>query len=244
MDILGMIVDLTKCGLNIQLWFNHRYYDPTKSIIDNSIVKYIITKEGLCFHPFAIETLSQVIEEYEFEDLTQNDIVLDLGANIGAFSLRAARLCKHVYAVEPLYTDELNANIILNNLQDKITVLPYGVGNGNKIQIRYQNREKTVQTYPLSELLKMTGKITFLKCDIEGAEWTIQKEDLIGINRLEFETHRGRDSCLPENKSLLEYIHQNWKTKTELKPIWNRGGYIHAYPKTKEHPEDYNESNR
>lgn len=231
MDIVTIIKDLYYCGFNLQLWINHRFQDPTKIILEKSVTKYVVTPEELKFLPFGIETLYQVIREYRFEDLKPDDIVLDLGANIGAFSLRAAKKCKHVYAIEPLYTDELNANIDLNNLQNKITVIPYGIGRGDIIPIRYQNREKIIQTYPLSEILKMTGQISFLKCDIEGAEWSIRQEDLNGIDRMEFEVHQGRDSCMPENLQLLEYIRQNWRTKTDAKAIQYDGCYIHAYPK-------------
>jgi FkbM family methyltransferase len=230
MDIVTMIKDLYYCNFNPQLWINHRFQDKTKIIIEKSVVDYITTPEGLHFYPFGIEILYQVIWEYKFDDLKPDDIVLDLGANIGGFSLRAAQKCDHVYAVEPLYTDELNANIALNNLQDKITVIPFGIGLGDRISIRYQNREKVIQTYPLSEILKMIGTVTFLKCDIEGAEWSINPKDLEGIRRMEFEVHQGRDSCMPENLKLLEYIRQNWRTETDPKTKQNPGCYIHAYP--------------
>jgi FkbM family methyltransferase len=231
LDIITILKDLYYCGFDLQLWINHRFQDPTKIILEKSVTKYIVTPEELKFFPFGSNTLFQVISEYRFEDLKPDDIVLDLGANIGAFSLRAAKKCKHVYAVEPLYTDELNANIALNNLQDKITIVPYGVGGGDKIPIRYQDREKIIQTYPLSEILTMTGKISFLKCDIEGAEWSIRPEDLSSISRIEFEVHQGRDSCMPENPQLLEYIHKNWRTETDVKTLQYRGYYIHAYPR-------------
>ena len=230
MDIVTIIKDLFYCGFNLQLWINHRFQDTTKIILEKSVIKYVVTPEELKFLPFGLEILYQVIWEYRFEDLKPDDIVLDLGANIGAFSLRAAQKCKHVYAVEPLYTDELNANIAINNLQDKITVIPYGVGMGDKIPIRYQNRKKIIQTYPLSEILKKIGKVSFLKCDIEGAEWSIRPEDLNGIRRMEFEVHQGQDSCMPENLQLLEYIRHNWRTETDPKTIQNPGCYIHAYP--------------
>jgi FkbM family methyltransferase len=230
MDIKTIIEDLFYCGFNLQLWINNRFQDPTKITLEKSVIKYIVTPEELKFLPFVLETLYSVKWEYRFEDLKPDDIVLDLGANIGAFSLRAAQKCKHVYAVEPLFTDELNANIALNNLQEKITVIPYGIGIGNKIPIRCQNREKVIQTYPLSEILKKIGRVSFLKCDIEGAEWSICPEDLKDIRRLEFEVHQGRDSCMPENLHLLEFIRQNWRTEMDQKPIRYYGCYIHAYP--------------
>ena len=213
-----------------QKYINRRWKDPTKVIIDRSVVKYIVTPEGLIFPVSDAGILHQVIWEYRFDDLKPDDVVLDLGANIGAFSLRAAQKCKHVYAVEPLYTDELKENIARNNLQDKISVIPYGIGYGEKIPIKYLDRVKEIQTYPLSEILKITGPISFMKCDIEGAEWTIQPEDIAGIPRMEFEVHEGCDSCMPEKPELLEYIRKNWRTETNKKILWYPGCYIHAYP--------------
>jgi hypothetical protein len=230
MDILTIIKDLLDSRFNLQLWMNHRFQDPEKIIFDKAVVKYIVTPEGVKFFPFGTDTLNQVLIEYRFEDLKPDDIVLDLGANIGGFSLRAAQICKHVFAVEPLFADELRANIILNNLQNKITVCPYGIGNADKIPIRYQKRERIIQTIPLSEILKFTGKITFLKCDIEGAEWSIRPEDIHNIPRMEFEIHQGKDSCMPENTYLLEYIHKNWRTTTIVKTSQYHGCYIHAFP--------------
>jgi FkbM family methyltransferase len=232
MDIVTILKDLYYYNFNLQEWINHRYQDKTKMIIEKSVVDYITTPEGLHFYPFGIEILYQVIWEYRFNDIKPDDIVLDLGANIGGFSLRAAQKCKHVYAVEPLYTDELNSNIALNNMQDKITVIPYGVGFGEMVPIRYQGREKVIQSYPLSEILKIIGQqVTFLKCDIEGAEWSINPEDIAGIPRMEFEVHQGRDSCMPEKPELLEFIQEHWKVQMSEKMRCNPGCYIHAYPK-------------
>lgn len=229
-DVKTILTDLYYSE-SLQDWINHRFQDPSKMIIEKSVVRSIVTPEGLQFYPFGTEILYQVLWEYRFDDLKPTDIVLDLGANIGGFSLRAALKCKHVYAVEPLYTEELRANIALNGMQGKITVFPVGIGNGSKIPIRYQGREKTIQTYPLSEILKLTGQITFIKCDIEGAEWTINPEDIAAIPRMEFEVHRGKDSCMPEKPELLAYINEHWNTVTSDKRRVNPGCYIHAYPK-------------
>jgi hypothetical protein len=230
-DFATIIKDFYWSDFRIQEWVNHRFQDKSKFVLQRSVVDHIVTPEGLKFYPPGTDGLHQVIWEYRFDDLKPDDIVLDLGANVGAFSLRAAQKVKHVYSVEPLYTEELNANIALNNLQDKITVIPYGVGFGEKIPIRYQGREKVIQTYPLSEILKMTGQITFMKCDIEGAEWTIKPVDIAGIPRMEFEVHQGRDSCMPEKPELLDYIRENWNTVSDSKEKCSVGCYIHCYPK-------------
>ncbi len=47
------------------------------------------------------------VTEYRFEDIRPGDRVLDIGANVGAFCIRAARLGGRVTAVEPVTADLL-----------------------------------------------------------------------------------------------------------------------------------------
>jgi hypothetical protein len=234
-DIATILKDLYYCDFNIQKWINHRFRDPSKIVIDKASLAYVTTTEGLKFHCIWGNILHQVLEEYQFQDIEPNDVVLDLGANIGAFALRAALKCRHVYAVEPLYPKELTENIALNNLQDKITVLPYGIGDGRKIPIKFFERVETIQTYPFMEILKMTGPVSFLKCDIEGAEWVLRPEEIANIRRLEFEVHLGKghsgeDLNLLENEDLIRFIYDHWNTTTDLKEKPSCGYHLHAYP--------------
>jgi len=54
------------------------------------------------------------------EDIREDDHILDIGANIGAFCIRAAKKSSHVSAVEPFTTDILNTNITLNGVDIKV----------------------------------------------------------------------------------------------------------------------------
>ena len=42
------------------------------------------------------------VPEYRFDDIGPDDRVIDIGANAGAFCIRAARLSRHVTAIEPV----------------------------------------------------------------------------------------------------------------------------------------------
>jgi FkbM family methyltransferase len=59
------------------------------------------------------------------DHLQASDIFLDVGANVGIYSLYAARICKQVVAIEPesLNYATLNKNIFLNQLDQKIVAL-------------------------------------------------------------------------------------------------------------------------
>src|SRR3954463_6470305 len=78
--------------------------------------------------PFLFSELSTLIEA---------KIFIDIGANIGAYSIAMAALdcIKSVHAFEPtpLTVDELKANIVLNPNASKITVHPVALSDTVKV---------------------------------------------------------------------------------------------------------------
>ncbi len=134
-----------------------------------------------------ISTVDTVIKSYRFSDIKESDVVLDIGANIGAFSILASKKAKHVFAVEPLYTDILKKNIAINDINN-ISVLETGLGIGRTC-IKFKGRRKIVDSMPLSEILEKVGRCDFLKIDCEGCEWCINCQELEGFRRIEGELH-------------------------------------------------------
>ncbi|MFY9981003.1 MAG: FkbM family methyltransferase, partial [Methanoregula sp.] len=76
----------------------------------------IVCREDLRFHTRSTP-YRQILDvpEYHFDDILKEDRVLDIGANVGAFCLRAARVSRHVTAIEPVTADILEENIDLNH---------------------------------------------------------------------------------------------------------------------------------
>jgi len=188
MDIIEILKDLYKTK-NIQEWINHRFSSETHFVIEKG--KHIIEVDGIKFYlDDMFLNIDSVNMDYNFDDLKPTDIVLDIGANIGAFSLKIAPKVKHVYAVEPTMTERLIKNIKLNNIKN-ITVLDNALGDGNVINISWMRTyNKKIKSNTLTELINMCGgHIDWLKCDCEGAEWYIKPEELIGIRRIEAEIH-------------------------------------------------------
>jgi FkbM family methyltransferase len=129
---------------------------------------------------------------YEFNEsmfllhfLRDNDTFLDIGANIGHYSLLASGInrCKS-YSVEPIPVtySRLNEQIHLNKLQDKIQT--YNIGLGNTCSELYFSNDKNTMnkvvdsTYPnalkipvqtVDNLFKEID-ITLIKIDVEGYE--------------------------------------------------------------------------
>lgn len=137
---------------------------------------------------------TNIIEDYtKLSGLTikPGDIVFDIGAHIGSFSIFAASKGATVYSFEPspLNYEKLVANIALNGYEGKI--FPHNVAITNKVgksklfvsetdggvnslkesnegalEIETLTIEKVIEKYSLKS-------IDFLKIDIEGSEYDV-----------------------------------------------------------------------
>jgi len=77
-------------------------------------------------------------------ELPQSATFWDIGANVGIFSVYAAKTkLATVVAVEPsnLNLEFLFKNIQVNECQEKITIVPLAVSDSNKVDILYMSRE-------------------------------------------------------------------------------------------------------
>lgn len=150
--------------------------------------KYFVTEDAMFFNDDMILTIEQVDSDYILDDMRPTDIVLDVGACIGGFTLKVCKKVKHVYAIEPFMTDRLRENITLNGVKN-ITVLDCALGEGEP-ELEWGGATKRIKCLSLSEIIKLCGgKVDFLKCDCEGGEMCIKPEELDGIRRIEAEVH-------------------------------------------------------
>jgi hypothetical protein len=171
------------------------------------------------------------VPEYWFSDIRPDDRVIDIGANVGAFCIRASRLSQHIVAVEPVTASLLEENIRLNGVPVK--VIEGALGDGRPEKVRWDDLEVISPSYPLPAIMRMAGGCDFLKCDCEGAEWRITPEDLSGIRRIEMELHIPPISG-PPNPALLEYIGKHYSFEIERKPVHSAlgvMGVLHAEQK-------------
>jgi FkbM family methyltransferase len=128
-----------------------------------------------------------VLEAF-LETITPASRVLDLGANIGTFTIAAAEKAKHVVAIEmsPENARLLAINIHLNNLSN-VTVLPCGVAEtlraitfeSVKSSAYVENNTITLDNYPLIDqalgipldIILEFSTADIIKIDIEGYEY-------------------------------------------------------------------------
>lgn len=122
------------------------------------------------------------------DNLKENDLFVDIGANVGHFSLLAAGMCKaNVIAFEPIPQTfkRLNRNVSLNNLIDKIETVNIGIGKEDDILNFTTNRGVMnsvasandaqvieIQVKKLDDVLKNKFPV-FLKIDVEGYEYFV-----------------------------------------------------------------------
>lgn len=76
------------------------------------------------------------------KSLQSNDVVLDVGANVGMYTVPIAKKVKTVYACEldPLNVAILKENIFLNSVIDKVVILPFACGEPAEIvDVRFRD---------------------------------------------------------------------------------------------------------
>lgn len=149
---------------------------------------------------------------YEYEEmnfishnLNEGDYFVDIGANIGVYSILAASKGAKVISIEPVVStfEILKKNIELNNFQNLIKAINIGISNKKEILnfssnqdalnhvIMNEDKQKIgikVNSFSLDEIMKGVMP-KFIKIDvegfetnvIEGAEKTLQNENLKGI---------------------------------------------------------------
>ena len=134
----------------------------------------------------------QWIEEW----LEQDDVLYDIGANVGAYSLVAARSPKagaRVFAFEPVYSTfaALTENVIINGLADRVAPIPVALGSrtaldtlnlrileaGGARHLLGDATEDSVHAQPvlnyrLDDLVQVLGLPgpTHIKLDVDGNE--------------------------------------------------------------------------
>ena len=120
-----------------ELLFNF-FRNKTRSIKHNGVIYNFSSPNRLCDFR-AKSFLTKEPETINWIDEFANDSIFwDIGANVGMYSVYAAKSKKcNVYSFEPsvFNLETLARNVFLNNLDSNITIMPFAVndkiGNGN-----------------------------------------------------------------------------------------------------------------
>ena len=166
--------------------------------------------------------------------LSDDDVFLDVGGNIGIYSIPAALRCSIVIVCEldPINVGILHENIHLNKLDDKVIIIPFGVGESNSLgMVHYReiskgdalqsiNRPQQIPTlqpkpfvrpqliFQLDWLFTVFDcpKPTKIKIDVDGNEaalWAGGKETICDAEEIYFECGSDEE-CLKIKASIIE----------------------------------------
>lgn len=211
MNVLLMLSKLRRSPkiASIRRYTNLLYYDPNCVNID--VRKFdVIETDGYKFRVTDQIIMNQRIKGNPwFEGVKNTDIVVDIGANIGAITIPLAKVAKKVYAVEPLFDKELGDNVKLNGLEN-VEIIPFGIGGGCRKVVKFSSKCAIAPFITFKELKRLIGEqINFLKMDCEGCEWEMEPSELKGIRelRMEFHIQRGRVSeCKRKYEEYLSWM--------------------------------------
>lgn len=188
--------------------------------------------------------LEQAYEKYK--RMKEGDVILDIGANIGVFSIKAAKAVGksgRVIAIEP---EPKNVKIFNENLKNfkNIIIIPKAVGNSSgkvnfligihsgshKINshLRKKSTEKII-TVPIEKIDNLVRelnleKVNFLKIDVEGWELEVLKGAEYSLEMIEFmaiASYHTED----ERKLITEFLdrhHFKFLNDGEFTFAWNK----------------------
>lgn len=208
-----------------------------------SLIKFDIRDEYETDHVVIKEIWQENVYEVKDTHLNRGGVVLDIGANIGAFSMYAAHMGSIVYAIEPEphNLEALKKNIEINEMQDKIHVCPYAISDFKGTAVIYDGggsssikddgafgAEVEVMTLDIFFNLYHISEVDVMKIDIEGSELEL----IMGASRdtlekckyiaMEFDIRTGFK--MGEIVAKLSETHH-----VRTMGSWERGGMIWAW---------------
>jgi len=191
-----------------------------------------------------------MINEYDVDgfEINSSDIIIDIGAHIGLFSLLVSQFCKtgKIFSFEPIREnfDLLVSNLALNHIEN---VFPFNVGvskKSGKLNLFLNNDQSahsifpkgpesiTVEATSLQKIFdeKQISSCKLLKLDCEGAEYDIidslPVEYLDKIQNMAIEYHLA-DTKPELIKNLILKI-KNAGFKIKIGPHYDDMGFLIA----------------
>lgn len=176
-------------------------------------------------------------------EIDKGDVVVDIGAHVGAFSLYAAYHGGIVYSYEPSLGPFklLKKNIKLNDFEKVISPFQLAIGGKRGKQKMYMSEAEVkgqvqmfrngiynipldVECITLKDIVNSVGHIDFLKCDSEGSEFEIffntPQKYLKKIEKISLEYHDRRTRFRKEDlRSFFKKMGFDVTIKPEFKTL-------------------------
>lgn len=185
-------------------------------------------------------TIAVIFIKKDYGKIDNNSIIIDIGANIGVFSVYATTVSKNtkVYAYEPMQKsyELFLKNITINNLEDSIVPFKFGIAcnkgkrklflaSGSPFHSIYSSKEEKyieIDCITLKDVFdeNKIKKCDILKIDCEGAEFEIlyntPKEYFSKIKEIRLEYHNQKKEKY-HIKHLIKYLENNGFNLTKFR---------------------------
>jgi len=176
-----------------------------------------------------------------FDLISQDMIVVEVGAYVGDHTVDLAKRCKYIHAFEghkPTYY-LLGANLLLHNCMN-VTTYNLCIGNGNKVAGRIPDpgniaayiyepsNDGAIIAHRLDDILVGLNGLDFLKVDVEGMDLEVMMgaKQLIG----DFKPRIVYEFSWPLSKQkhveYEDFLKQFGYTTTKLEGLWNWHAHI------------------
>jgi len=184
---------------------------------------------------YFLKRLIEVMETYPFPD-TKIPLCLDVGANVGAFSLVFSYYCDKVISLEPFKENyDYMVSMIDKHSIDNIIPINKAIypsdGEMVEMSVVKENTDSkditcvekkpgmvslgSVETISLESIIKEYGEIDYMKVDCEGCEYDLlYNTDLSKIKSIVTEVHGGfigRDNKV----KLIQYLNEEYDVTYE-----------------------------
>lgn len=188
------------------------------------------------------DVINKISEDYGKLKITSDDLVLDLGAHIGSFSIFAMSKGAKVIAIEAApdnfellkenIANSANVGAIVNaavtgdSLLKTVKIYMYAKRNRGMhtiLPVRKNAKFAEVQTVQLNELLKR-WQPSVIKCDIEGGEYSFMQRTQFPkyVKQIAIEWHIGTKELKTQYLDSIENLMaQGFKVVEELKYLKN-----------------------
>ncbi len=180
----------------------------------------------LAFEMFEPERITHFMNSIES---MAPDMFLDIGAHAGLYSIlvnsRVPKAIIHAFEPDATNLGQLNANLFLNRLSDKVVVNPFGLSDrdgslnfassGEQTHRAFsrvsEHGGNTVMVRRLDSVISEEGKRIAIKIDVEGHELAVLRgaEDLLRRNSCYMQMESALEN-FGQAKTLLEAMGYQW----------------------------------
>lgn len=175
--------------------------------------------------------LQEVADTYPFPDI-KLPVCLDVGANVGAFSLPMSFYCDKVISIEP-FKENYDYMVSMIDKYDRNNIIPINKaiypsdGEIVEMSVVENNTDSkditcigkrddmvslgSVETISLESIIEEYGEIDYMKVDCEVCEWDLlYGKDLSKVKAIVTEIHPGYIGGEDNKDKLLDYLNKEF----------------------------------